>query len=131
MGNKKLRLLYVAQLLWERTDEEHTVTVNDIIAYLSGLDLSVERKTVYDDLDLLRLFGMDIVRTRTKTHNYYLGQRAFQLPELKMLPAWAVLASRSSFPISSMLFFTVRKGEACTTSMSIFSSGSWQARWPR
>ena len=85
MGNKKLRLLYVAQLLWERTDEEHTVTVNDIIAYLSGLDLSVERKTVYDDLDLLRLFGMDIVRTRTKTHNYYLGQRAFQLPELKML----------------------------------------------
>ena len=67
MGNKKLRLLYVAQLLWERTDEEHTVTVNDIIAYLSGLDLSVERKTVYDDLDLLRLFGMDIVRTRTKT----------------------------------------------------------------
>ena len=85
MGDNKLRLLYVARLFWERTDEEHTVTVNDIIRHLEGLGVSAERKTVYDDLELLRTFGLDIVRTRTKTHNYYLGQRTFQLPELKML----------------------------------------------
>lgn len=85
MGNKKLRLLYLARLLWERTDEDHTVTVNDMIGYLEGQGISAERKTVYDDLELLRLFGMDIIHTRTKTHNYCLGQRTFQLPELKML----------------------------------------------
>lgn len=85
MAHKKLRLLYLAQFLQERTDEEHTATVNDMIAYLARQDISAERKAIYDDLELLRLFGMDIVHTKTKTHNYYLGQRRFELPELKLL----------------------------------------------
>lgn len=85
MAHKKLKLLYLAQLFQERTDEEHTVTVGDMIAYLDRLGIPAERKAIYDDLELLRLFGMDIVHTKTKTHNYYLGQRTFELPELKLL----------------------------------------------
>ena len=85
MANKKLRILYLAKLFQEETDQEHTVTVNDMIDYLARLDIPAERKAIYDDLELLGLFGMDIVHTKTKTHNYYLGQRAFELPELKLL----------------------------------------------
>lgn len=85
MAHKKLKLLYIAKLLQEQTDENHTVTVKDIIAYLEGLGISAERKAIYDDLDLLEQFGMDIVRTKTKTSNLYLGSRTFELPELKML----------------------------------------------
>lgn len=85
MAHKKLKLLYLARLFQEQTDEEHTVTVKDMIAYLDKLGIPAERKAIYEDLDLLRLAGMDIVRTRTKTHNFYLGQRTFELPELKML----------------------------------------------
>ena len=85
MACKKLRPLYLARLLHEQTDEEHTVTVKDMIAYLDRLGIRAERKAVYDDLELLRLFGMDIVHTKTKTHNYHLGQRSFELPELKLL----------------------------------------------
>jgi len=85
MAHKKLRILYLARFLREQTDEDHTVTVNDMIDYLAGYDISAERKAIYDDLELLRLFGMDIVYTKTKTHNYYLGQREFELPELKLM----------------------------------------------
>ena len=85
MANRKLRLLYVAKLFQEQTDEDHTVTVNDIIDYLAALGIPAERKTIYDDLELLRLFGMDILHIRAKTHSYCLGQRTFELPELKML----------------------------------------------
>ena len=85
MAHKKLKLLYIARFLLERTDEDHTATVKDLIAYLEGLGISAERKAIYDDLELLEEFGMDIVRTRTKTSNFYLGSREFQLPELKML----------------------------------------------
>lgn len=85
MAHKKLKLLYLAQLFQERTDEEHTVTVKDMIAYLDKLGIPAERKAIYEDLELLRLVGMDIVHTRTKTHNFHLGQRTFELPELKML----------------------------------------------
>ena len=85
MAHKKLKLLYLAQLFQEQTDEEHTVTVKDMIAYLDKLGIPAERKAIYEDLELLRLVGMDIVDTRTKTHNFHLGPRTFELPELKML----------------------------------------------
>ena len=81
MAHKKLKILYIAQLLMEQTDEEHTVTVKDIISYLERLGIPAERKAIYDDLALLEDFGMDIVRTKTKTHNFYLGSRTFELPE--------------------------------------------------
>lgn len=85
MAKKRLKLLYLAQLFQEQTDEAHTVTVADMIAYLAERGVSAERKAIYEDLELLRLAGLDIVHTKTKTHNYYLGQRRFELPELKLL----------------------------------------------
>ena len=85
MAHKKLKLLYLAKLFREQTDEEHTVTVNDMIAYLDAHGIPAERKAIYEDLELLREFGFDIVYTKTKTHNYYLGQREFELPEIAML----------------------------------------------
>ena len=85
MAHKKLKLLYIARFLLEQTDEEHTATVRDIIAYLDKLGIPAERKAIYDDLELLSYFGMDIVRTKTKTFNLYLGSRTFELPELKLL----------------------------------------------
>ena len=85
MPQKRARPLYLAKLLQERTDEDHTLTVSEIIEYLARQGISAERKAVYDDLELLRTIGMDIVHTKTKTHNYYLGQRTFQLAEVKLL----------------------------------------------
>ncbi len=85
MANHKLKLLYIAKMLIEQTDENHTVTVNDIIDYLGTLGISAERRTIYDDLELLRLYGVDIEKRKTKTHDYYIASREFELPELKLL----------------------------------------------
>ena len=54
MANKKLKLLYLAQYLWEQTDEQHPGTMQEIIAYLASCGISAERKSLYDDLELLR-----------------------------------------------------------------------------
>lgn len=85
MANKKLRILYLAQMLTEQSDEEHPVTLPEMLEYLERCGISAERKSVYDDLELLRTFGMDIISVRGKSFGYYLGQRDFQLPELKLL----------------------------------------------
>lgn len=85
MAHKKLKILYLARYLQEQSDEEHPVTVNDMISYLESLDIPAERRAIYDDLELLRAFGLDIVHVHGKTHGYYLGQREFELPELKLL----------------------------------------------
>ena len=85
MANKKLKLLYLARYLREETDERHPRTVQDMIAYLEHQGISAERKSIYDDLELLELYGMDVQAVRGKTYGYFLGEREFQLPELKLL----------------------------------------------
>ena len=85
MANKKLKLLYLAQYLQEETDERHPKTLQDMIAYLERCGISAERKSLYDDLELLRLYGMDVQSVRGKSYGYFLGDREFQLPELKLL----------------------------------------------
>ena len=73
------------KILLEQTDEEHSLTVPQMIAELSKVGISAERKSIYDDLEYLQLFGLDICSTKTKTTNYFVASRDFELPELKLL----------------------------------------------
>ena len=84
-SNQKLKLLYLMQMLLERSDEKHPLTVQDMIDELSLHDISAERKSIYADLEALQLFGLDIVRSKGKSTGYYIASRDFELPELKLL----------------------------------------------
>jgi len=84
-SHQKLKMMYLAKILMEKTDEDHTITVPEMIAELSKLGISAERKSIYDDLEYLQLFGLDICSNKTKTTNYYIASRDFELPELKLL----------------------------------------------
>ena len=83
--NQKLKLLYMAKMFYEKTDENNAVTVADIIEELARSDISAERKSIYDDIEQLRVFGLDICSRKTKSYEYFLGSRDFELPELKLL----------------------------------------------
>ena len=83
--NQKLKLLYLVKMLLEKTDEGHPLTVPEMIAELEKLDVSAERKSIYDDLEALRRFGLDIECRKSKTTGYYVASRQFELPELKLL----------------------------------------------
>ena len=83
--NQKLKILYLMQAFMERTDREHPMSVPDLILYLDGYGISVERKTVYEDIETLRIFGMKIENRREKPSGYYLADRDFSFPELKIL----------------------------------------------
>ena len=84
-SNQKLKLLYLMQMLLERSDENHPLTVQDMIDELSQHDISAERKSIYADLEALRVFGLDIMRSKGKSTGYYIASRDFELPELKLL----------------------------------------------
>ncbi len=77
--------MYLAKILNEQTDEEHTLTVPEMIAELEKLGISAERKSIYDDLEHLKLFGLDICSRKSRTTDYYVASRDFELPELKLL----------------------------------------------
>ena len=82
---QKLKILYVARILMEKTDEYHSITTKDLIAELGKWDIQAERKSIYDDIAALQDFGMDIIVIREKPGGYYLASRQFELPELKLL----------------------------------------------
>ncbi len=83
--NQKMKILYLLRLFMERSDENHVLTMGDLLEELARYGISAERKSVYDDLEALRLFGLDIVYTRREPSGYYLASRRFELPELKLL----------------------------------------------
>lgn len=84
-ANQKLKLLYLLKILMENTDENHPMPMSEILTRLAGYDISAERKSIYDDLEALRSFGIDVESTRDRTVNYYIASRNFELPELKLL----------------------------------------------
>lgn len=83
--NQKLKILYLMKAFEEKTDREHPMSVAEIIQYLAGYGISVERKTVYDDIETLRTFGLKIANRRGRIAGYYLAERRFEVPELKIL----------------------------------------------
>ncbi len=83
--NQKLKLLYLLRYLMKNSDEAHPVTVQDMIEELARQDISAERKTIYDDIESLRRFGVDVVQRKDKSTGYYVAARDFELPELKLL----------------------------------------------
>ncbi len=84
-SQQKLKLLYLSKILLENTDEQHPLTVNEMIDRLAVYGISAERKSLYDDIECLRLFGLDILTVKAKSYGYYIGEREFELPELKLL----------------------------------------------
>lgn len=84
-ANQKIKILYLMRILLERTDDIHGLTTEELIAALQDLGVDAERKALYDDLETLRLFGLDIEQRRGKKTTYHMVSRDFELPELKLL----------------------------------------------
>ena len=99
---QKQKLLYILKFLYEETDEEHGLTVNEIIGKLQRYDISAARRSVYDDIHTLQDFGFDIVMRKARNYEYFLASRLFETAELKILID----------SIQSSRFITKRKSEA-------------------
>ena len=85
-NNQKLKLLYLIKIFTEDTDDQHALTLPQIVEKLDAYGISAERKTLYQDFELLRDFGFDIVGVQTqRNYFYHIGNRKFELPELKLL----------------------------------------------
>ena len=85
-ANQKLKLLYLEKVFKEKTDDDHYMTMPQIIAELNRYGIEANRKSIYTDIDSLQQYGLDIIQTREGAHTYYhLGSREFEVAELKFL----------------------------------------------
>ena len=116
--NQKLKIVYLMDFLRSNSDENHPVSIAEIIKHLEGYGISAERKSLYDDIEALRTYGMDIIQQKGPGGGYYLGTREFELPELKLLVD-SVQASRFITGKKSMAL--IKKVEALA---SIYDAGT-------
>ncbi|MBM6926735.1 helix-turn-helix transcriptional regulator [Pseudoflavonifractor phocaeensis] len=82
---QKLKLLTLSRILWQNTDENHPMTVPQLIAELERQGIKAERKSIYTDMEALRDFGLDVQSRKGRAPGWFLGERTFQLAELKLL----------------------------------------------
>lgn len=81
----KLRTLYIMEALIEKSDEKKRLSTKALLQMLESNGITADRKSIYDDIDTLQTWGMDILYTKEKPAGYYLASRKFELPELKLL----------------------------------------------
>ena len=83
---QKLKLLCVLEILNKYTDEEHPLDATGICEMLSEkFDIEAERKSIYDDINVLLEFGYDIIKTRTPKFGYFMAYHEFDIPEISLL----------------------------------------------
>lgn len=84
-GNQKTKLLLLCQLLLRRGDEEHPISTPELVEALEREGVPAERKSIYSDMEALREFGLDVQLRKGKAGGWFIGEREFELPELKLL----------------------------------------------
>lgn len=107
-ANQKQKLLYLIEYLKKNTDDTHVVSTAQIIEYMASNGIKVERKTVYADIDTLCEYGYDVIRVGGKSGGYFLGERDFELAEVKLL---VDLVQSSKFITTSKSRELIRKLE--------------------
>ena len=84
--NQKLKLYYLSRIMLEKTDDEHMLTMPEIQEALRAYDVTADRKSLYDDLEALRVLGIDIVGEKAgRSYYYHVGGKQFEIAELKLL----------------------------------------------
>lgn len=108
--DNKLRILYMEKIFYTLTDEEHGLTLKDIGVILKQKGFNENKNTIRDDIEALRLFGMDIIHEKGK--GYKLVNRLFDNAEIKLI----------SDSIASYKFVTEEKSTQLQKKMCTFCS---------
>ena len=112
-NNQKLKIVYLIKIFMEKTDDEHSITMSDIISELNSYGITAERKSLYNDIESLRQYGYDIIgEQHNRTYYYYLAGRQFELAELKLLVDTVQSAKCSTEKKSNEL---IKQGEGLTS----------------
>ena len=126
--NQRQKLLYLLKILSEETDDDHFLTLHQIIKKLEAYGVNADRKTIYTDFEELRAFGFDIIMEKVgRNYYYHIGSRLFELPEMKMLvdavQSARAITDRKSGQLIRKLETMVSKYEARQLHRQVFIAG--------
>ena len=105
----KLRPFYLAQILYERTDEDHSLTTAELMEILEKeYGIKTHRQRIPADVEVLRSFGMEIQEIMSSQKRYNLISREYDIAEIKLLID----------AVESSKFITKKKSEELVAKLS-------------
>jgi predicted DNA-binding transcriptional regulator YafY len=82
----KLKLYYLSRIMLEKTDDDHALSMPQIQKELSRYGVTADRKSLYDDMEALKVLGIDVIGEKHGlNYTYHVGKKNFDLAELKLL----------------------------------------------
>ena len=110
---QKLKLYYLSRIMLKKTDDEHGITMPEIQKMLLEYGVTADRKSVYDDLESLKVLGIDIIGEKVgRNYLYHVGKKQFEIAELKLLVD----------SIQSSKFITEKKSRELIEKLTAFAS---------
>ena len=130
-SNQKFKPLYLSRILQERTDEDNILTAQELCDALTDYNISASRQSIYDDMEALRQFGIDVVLRPGKGGGYYVAKREFELPELKLLvdavQSWKLITEKKSQDLIDKLSKLTSREQSKQLNRQVFVSGRAKA----
>lgn len=84
--NQKFKFTYLMKIMQAKTDDEHGLTMSQIMEELEKYGVTAERKSIYADFSDMEKFGIEIIKeTVGRDTFYHVGSREFELAEIKLL----------------------------------------------
>lgn len=108
---QKEKLIRILEILMKHTDDEHGISIAELISMLAEMGIGAERKSLYDDFLVLTDMGFTVEKLPTRPTTYYLADRIFELAELKMLVD----------AVESSKFITAQKSREIISKLEIFA----------
>lgn len=126
--NNKFKLYRLAQIMLEKTDDEHYITMPEIMAALEEYEITADRKTIYADLRDLEQFGIEVEGEPVgNRYHYHVVSRSFELPELKLLvdaiQSSKFITERKTNALIKKLETLVSKYDAMKLQRQVYVSG--------
>ena len=126
--NNKFKLFRLAQIMLEKTDEEHYITMPEIMDALNEYEITADRKTIYTDLKDLEQLGIEVEGEPVgNRYHYHVVSREFELPELKLLvdaiQSSKFITARKTDTLIKKLEKLVSKYDAIKLQRQVFVSG--------
>ncbi len=126
--NQKLKLYRLSQIMSEKTDDTHFLTIKEIKEELAKYDITADRKSLYDDLHELEVLGLEVEGEPIgNRYHYHVVNREFELAELKLLvdaiQASKFITERKSNQLIKKLEKMVSKYEANELQRQVVVSG--------
>ena len=126
--NQKFKLYRLAQIMLEKTDEDHFLTMAEIKEELARYEITAERKSLYNDLRDLEVLGIEVAGEPCGGgYRYHVVERPFEIPELKLLvdviQSSKFITARKSNQLIAKLEKLASKYEASALQRQVFVAG--------